>query len=64
MLSRVFINGDAILNIMPLTTLKKLSKRKDDLIPTNMKMTNFSRGFTPTLGVLVAKITNGPKTMY
>jgi len=29
-----------------------------------MKMTNFTRGATPTLGVLVAKITVGPKTMY
>lgn len=63
-LARIFVDGGVILNIMPLTTLKKLGKRQGDLIPTNMKMANFTRGVIIALGVLVAEITVGPKTMY
>ncbi|KHN34546.1 hypothetical protein glysoja_045108, partial [Glycine soja] len=63
-LSKVFVDGGAILDIMSLTTLKKLGKRQRELITTNMKMTNFTRGATPALGVLVVDIMVGPKTMY
>ena len=42
LVSVVFINGGAILNVMPIITLKKLGKNKLDLISTNMKMTNFT----------------------
>ncbi|KAG5063433.1 hypothetical protein JHK85_004616 [Glycine max] len=38
--------------------------RQKDLIPTNMKMTNFTEGATLALGVLVAEITVRPKIMY
>ncbi|KAG4921530.1 hypothetical protein JHK82_050493 [Glycine max] len=55
---------DPFLNIMSLITLKKLGKRKEELIPINMKMANFTGGATPTLGILVVEITVGPKTMY
>jgi len=60
----MFVDGGTILNIKPLTTLKKLSRRKEELIPTNMKMANFIGEATPTLGVLVVEVTVGPKTMY
>lgn len=56
-LSIVYVNGGPILNMMSLTMLKKLGKRREELIPTNIKMTNSMGGATPTLGVLVAKIT-------
>lgn len=44
--------------------MRKIGKTQKDLIPTNMKMMNFTRGATVAMGVLVAKITVGLKTMY
>jgi len=61
--SKVFVNGGAILNIMPLVTLKKLRKSVKDLISTKIKMTNFTGETTTALGVLMADIIIGPKTM-
>lgn len=52
-LSIFFVDERAILNIMSLTTLKKLGRRQKELIATNMKMTNFTGGATPTLGILL-----------
>ena len=45
-ISRVFIDGRVVLNVMPILTLKKLGKYKIDLISTNMKMTNFTSDIT------------------
>ena len=41
----------------------KLGKGKSNLISTNMKLTNFTSYMTITIGVLVADITVGPKTL-
>jgi len=60
----VFVDGGAFFNIIPLTTLKKLGKRQEELIPTYMKMTNFSGEATRALRIFITKITIGPKTMH
>lgn len=59
-ISRVFVDGGAVLNVMPVSTLRKLGKTKEDLVSTNMKMTNFTG---ETKGVLVADVTVGSKTV-
>lgn len=51
-----------MLNVMPVATMKKLGRKKEELVPTNMKMTNFTGEATATLGVLVADVTVGTKT--
>ena len=63
LVSRVFINGGVILNVMPVITLKKLGKNKTNLIATNIRMSNFIGEATTTMRDLVAKITVGLKTL-
>lgn len=60
-MAMVFVDVGAILNIMPFSMLMTLGKRQKDIILTNLKMTNFTRGATVTLGVFVAKMIVGPK---
>lgn len=48
---------------MPITTMKKLGRKKEELVPTNMKMTNFAGETTMALGVLVADVMVGTKTL-
>ena len=61
--SQVFTDRGAILNVMPLITLKKLGKGKLDLIFTNMKMINFTGNVTATIGILGVDIIIRPKTL-
>ena len=63
-IARVFVDCGAILNIIPLATLRKIDKKQKDLIPTNIKMTNFTIRAITVLGVLVVKIIVGPKSIY
>ena len=60
--NRVFIDGEAMLNVMPIVTLKKLGKGKSNLISTNMKMTNFIGDMMIVIRVFMVNITVGPKT--
>ena len=62
-INHVFIDGGAVLNVMPITTLKKLGKSKLDLISTNIKMTNFTSKVTDAIELLVANVTVGPKML-
>ena len=61
-ISRVLIDGGAVLNVMSYSSVKKLGKSRKDLKKTNMTMSNFTRGSTLALGFLVAKLTVGSKT--
>jgi len=45
---KVFVDGGAMLNIMPLGTEKRIRKSEVNLVPTNMRMTNFTGGDTNT----------------
>lgn len=57
----MFVDGEAVLNIMSLATMKKLGKNEDDLIPTTMTMTSLMGHPSHALGVLVADVTVGLK---
>ena len=48
--SKVLINREAVLNVMPFSTIKRLGKNHKDLKQTNMTISNFTRGCTPALG--------------
>ena len=56
-INRVVINGGAMLNVIPYSTVKRLGKSYKDLKETNMSMSNFTRGSTLTLGCLIAELT-------
>ena len=56
-ISRVLIDGGAIMNVMPVGILKKLGKSQKDLKETNMKMTNFIRESTEALGFYIVELT-------
>lgn len=49
MLSKVIVDGGAILNVMSINTLWKMDKDIEDLTTTNMKMVNFNGDETHTL---------------
>ena len=49
--------------MMLIVTLKKLGKRKLDLISINMKITNFASDMITTIKVLVVNITVGLKSL-
>ena len=61
-ISKVLIDGGAVLNVMPYNTVKKLGKSRKDLKEMNMTMSNFIRGSTPTIGFLIAEQTVGSRT--
>jgi len=58
MFSQVFVDEEVVLNVM-LLTIKKLGKNIEDLIPTNMKMTNFMGITLNSLGVLISSVMIG-----
>ena len=62
LISRVLIDGGAIMNVMPVGILKKLGKTQNDLNETNMKMTNFTGESTKVLGFYITKLAVGSKT--
>ena len=48
---------------MSISTLIKLGKTLEELIPTNMKKFNFRGEASTALGVLIAEVTVGPKSV-
>ena len=61
-ISKVLIDGGAVLNIMPYSTVKRLGKSRKDLKETNMTMSNFTRGSTLALGFLSIELIVGSRT--
>ena len=61
-ISRVLIDGGAMLKMMPYSTVKKLGKSCKDLKETNMIMSNFTSESTLALGFLIAELTVGFRT--
>ena len=61
-ISKVLIDGGAMLNVMPYGIVKKLGKSCKDLKETNMTMFNFTGGRTSALDFFITKLTVGSKT--
>lgn len=59
MFSRVIVDKGAIVNVMPLITLQKLSKNMEDLISTYMKMVSLMRVAFNALRTLIADLVVG-----
>ena len=54
--NRVLIDGEAMLNVMPYSTDKRLGRSCKDLRETNMTMSNFTKGNILALGFLIAEL--------
>ena len=52
--SWVLVDGGAAVNILPWSVLNRLGKNKDDLLPTDLCIINFTGGISKTMGVFPA----------
>ena len=62
-MGRMLVDGGAAVNIMPMTTLRKLGKNADDLTKTNMMLRDYGGGTSEAKGVLNVELTVGSKTL-
>ena len=62
-MGKMLVDGGAAVNIMPMTTLRKLGKTADDLTKTNMMLRDYGGGTSEAKGVLNVELTIGSKTL-
>ena len=51
-LTKMLVDGGAVVNLMPYSTFRKLSKRTEDLCPTDMTLIDFSGNILVTKGAI------------
>ena len=61
--NRMMVDSGAAVNIMPYSILRRLGKSKEDLIRTNMMLSDFNGQLTEAMGVLNVDLTVGSKTI-
>jgi len=59
----MLVDGGAAINLMPYSTFRKLSKRIEDLCPTDMRLTYFSGNISVTKGAICVELTVGSKSL-
>ncbi|RYR53422.1 hypothetical protein Ahy_A06g028514 [Arachis hypogaea] len=57
--NKVLINGGAAISLFPERMLMKVRKHPNDLVPTNIAVTNFSEGSTPAKGLITLTVEVG-----
>nr|ABA97725.2 retrotransposon protein, putative, unclassified [Oryza sativa Japonica Group] len=62
-MSKMMVDGGAVVNLMPYATLRKLGRNAEDLIKTNMVLKDFGGNPSETKGVLNVELTVGNKTI-
>ena len=60
-ITKVLINGGAVFNVMPYSTVEKFGKSHRDLKKTNMTMSSFTGESTLALGFLIVELTVGSR---
>ncbi|XP_059624663.1 uncharacterized protein LOC132267525 [Cornus florida] len=63
-INRVLVDNGSVVNVIPSTTLKKLGKTMDDVVPTDVAISGFNGGSSNTKGILPLEITIGGKTSF
>jgi hypothetical protein len=63
-MSKIMVDGSAVVNIMPMTTFQKLGKCSDDLIKINVALKDFEGNTSEAQGVLIVELTIGSKTIH
>src|SRR6185503_8017520 len=61
--TKMLVDGGAVVNIMPYVMLRKLGRSQDDLTKTDMMLKDFEGVVSPALGVLCVDLTIGNKTL-
>ena len=61
-INRVLMDGGAVFNVMPYSTVEKLGKSHKDLKKTDIIMSNFTGKITLALGCLITEFTVGSRT--
>uniref|UniRef100_A0A0A9CRQ2 Peptidase A2 domain-containing protein n=1 Tax=Arundo donax TaxID=35708 RepID=A0A0A9CRQ2_ARUDO len=62
-MSKMLVDGGAAINIMPMTTFRKLGKTANELIKTNMILRDYGGGTSEAKWVLNVELTIGSKTL-
>ncbi|KAM1648307.1 hypothetical protein ACFX2K_009719 [Malus domestica] len=58
---RVLIDEGAAINVIPLKQMKKLGRSEEDIIPTDLTVSSFSRAITRTHRILPLEVDLGSK---
>ena len=61
-LTKMSVDGGAVVNLMSYSTFRKPGKRIEDLRPTDMRLTNFSGNISVTKGAICVELTVGSKS--
>ena len=62
-MTKMLVDGGAVVNLMPYTTFRKLGKGPGDLLETDMMLKDFCGNATKTRGAVSIKLTIGSKTL-
>jgi len=62
-MTKMLVDGGAVVNLMPYTTFRKLGKGDDDLLKIDVRLQDFSRKTSDTRGAINVELTIGSKTM-
>nr|CAE03289.2 OSJNBb0046P18.5 [Oryza sativa Japonica Group] len=62
-MSKMMVDGGAVVNLMPYATFRKLGRNAEDLIKTNMVLKDFGGNPSETKGVLNVELTVGNKSI-
>ena len=58
-LKRIFIDGGAAVNVLPISTLAKIGKSRSDMVPTQTTISSFAGDESVPMGCLVLDVTVG-----
>ena len=58
-LKRIFIDGGAAVNVLPISTLTKIGKSRSDMVPTKTTISSFAGDESVPMGCLVLDVTVG-----
>ena len=62
-ITKMLVDGDVEVNIMPYAMLRKLGKSNEDLTKTDIMLKDFEGVVSPALGALCVDLTIGSKTL-
>ena len=61
--SKMLVDGGAAVNMMPMTTFRKIGKLPEELIKTNMTLRDYGGRSSEVSGVTTVEVTVGSKTL-
>jgi len=63
LMTKILVDGGAVVNLMPYTMFHKLGKGLEDLLETDMMLKDFGGNASKTQGAVNVKLTIGSKTL-